>query len=419
MGINLNRANYSWEHTNAQAISAALRRDQDGADPQEMVVTWLEIAQSFRALAEYLAATVRASVDSHEGETAEAFRSSTLPLAGFAEECGAQAVEAAHAAHLQAEYLESARSLVPIGQPRPEKGFLDAILPGLSGYADAMEAWDQDNRRARDVMAEYQGNSNGVLEATLGFDPQTRIGELRVAGPPVTPVSAAFPPDSLSERSSSVVLPPGDEREAAQRGADLVDGERSGGRPASGGGRTPGSDVEVAPPDKTPSDPTVAPSAAGHEAPAVEARWAARDAGGLTWTASPPGVSSGGSGPVAGGPLPGPLGVAGRHPGPGAGVPPGRGPGPGGSGTATPGPGPGVAGGGTTSTSRSGLPAAGTGPGLGGVPGGPPAGRPADPDGVPSHRRADYLVEMDALFDDDCRVAPPVLDGMNRPHEDR
>ncbi|MCP2332865.1 hypothetical protein [Actinoalloteichus caeruleus] len=419
MGINLNRANYSWEHTNAQAISAALRTDREGADPQEMVVTWMEIAQSFRALAEYLAATVRASVDSHEGEAAEAFRSSTLPLAGFAEECGAQAVEAAHAVHLQAEYLESARSLVPIGQPRPEKGFLDAILPGLTGYADAMDSWDQDNQRARDVMVEYQGNSNGVLGSTLGFDPQARVGELRVAAPPpVTPVSEVHPPDSVVEPSSAPVMSPRDERTEWQGGADPVDG--GGPRvPRSGGGPSPDldPDVEAAPPGGQPAGAIPQPSAAG-QAPAVETRWATRETGGPSWTTTSPGVSSG-AGPTAGGRGPGPFGMAARHPGSGAGAPPGRGPGPGGSGTAPLGPGPGVAGGGTTSPSRPGPAAGGPGTGLGGVPGGSTAGRSSETDDTPSHRRADYLVEMESLFDDDRRVAPPVLDGMNRPHEER
>ncbi|APU12290.1 hypothetical protein [Actinoalloteichus fjordicus] len=433
-------SHYSWDHTNAQAISAALKSDPDGADPGLMKSTWDHIADRFLAVGEYIESSMAVSRELYHGAASDQFRNSSSPLAVYAIEARDQAAQVAMAIQAQAAYQAVAKAIVPIGSPKPEKGFIDSITFGLNGHNDEVKKYDEENQRARDVMTHYQSSTNSTLVALRGFDPpvNTRVTiadpSLRRAddGMPSTFGDSSLPGGGTDGGGSGV---PGGGSEGGSHGGSHGGGDYGGGSGGSGGrGDGPGYSAPptigpdfnspgpvqpspigapLGPPNAGPPPGYFGPPGGGPVPPSgFGAPHGPNGNGANPGGRGPGGV--GGHGPGGPGGWPGGFGGLGGGPGGGR-IPAGFGPGSGGGfGPGSGGPGGGFGPGGSSGGGRlpGGFgPAGGGAGGMGGgvAGGGGAGGRGGAGEEDKEHQRADYLIEMDDVFTDGTKVAPAVF----------
>ncbi|APU12196.1 MULTISPECIES: hypothetical protein [Actinoalloteichus] len=438
MAYQANPSDRTWDHTNAQAISAALNSDPAGASPEDMEVSWKGIADRFLELGQYIESSLSTSNEVHQGVAGEKSRGAVSPLAVYALEADSQARQIASATALQANYQATAKFLTPTGSPEPSKDFLDTVVPGMTGYTDQRNAYDQENQRAREIMENYQSNTNANLASSRGFE-----------APPNTLVTIAEPnlgraDDGMPATFGDSSLPNGGTdansgTDTGGRGGSNIPGGGSDGGSGGGNGSTPEYRPPTGPPPvgpdfhyPVPQPPTpgqpIPPPVIGAPGPSgppgggllpplggigrPSGNIGGNGPGGIGGR-GPVGGRHGGFGGPAGGRAPGGFGPGGSGFGPGSGGPGGNGFGPGGA-----------TGVGGTGGGRMPGGFGPTGGGAGGMPGGGVAGgggaggRNSEGDEDKEHKRADYLIEMDDIFTDGTKVAPPVF-GDEAPPRDR
>jgi len=434
VSLTLNQTHENWDSKDHNTI----REEITGGNGTfaDYVSEWKDIAAEFQAIGEYIEKSMQTAVVAQEGAAADAQRSAISPLAGYALAARLQAEAVAERISDQSAYRAEAMAAMPEAMSKPEEPWYNPLVPGESDYDKAMAEYERRNEEARDAMRTYEANTNSNLASMPTFEappPATfsvaDAGGGQQVGSPYSSGTGSYdrsmgtgyqtgssqPADTHAAYYNGVTNPTGNVVTPVGPGGPGGTGTPVGTPPQGGnpGPVTPPGTYPLPGPNSPgprpgiPTGPLPGPgtgSGGGGTRPGTGpfGRGTGPFGGGLGEAGGRSGFGPGGRGVLGVGGGAGVGGGLGAGGGVGAGGPGGRGGfGPGGAF----GPGAGL---GPEDGVRGGM--GGRGGAVTGVGAGMAGGaRGGQGEEDKEHRRPDYLIEMEDIFDDGRRVAPPVI----------
>ncbi|MCP2257988.1 hypothetical protein LX15_001675 [Streptoalloteichus tenebrarius] len=441
--LGLNKTNVNWQ---AKQLDDLYRVKDGEATFEDKVQDWKGVAAEFEAIGQYIDTSLRQARVVQEGAAADAQQQAMQPLAQYADACKGYAEMTANAVQEQGGHRVTAMVSLPEKMDKPKLNWYEAItLPGLVNHELEKAQYDERTEQARKVMQTYETSTNANLSSMPTFEPPPPMAfSVEVPSGGQTPAwngdygtgtSVGGAGSTGGSGGSAVAPPPAVVNPNFTSPSTVPNG-------GGGGGWTPPNHTNPLPTPKPTPTPMPFPPPAGGPRPGPAPT--PRPNPGPRPTPMPgrptgPGTGAGRNTGPGGRVNPGGRALFGPGGGPGApsgpGGPGGRaGFGPGGGGVGGRGFGPGgfgPMGGGADMGSRSGLGPGGTsgvgafGPEENGRQGAS-AGRPgaSGPAGAAGahgargqggedkeHKRPNYLVEMEDIYDDGTKVAPPVIGG--------
>ncbi|SHE72812.1 hypothetical protein [Streptoalloteichus hindustanus] len=430
--LGLDRTNVNWQ---AKQLDDLYQVKDGETSFGDKVQDWKDVAAEFEAIGQYIDASLKQARVVQDGAAADAQQQAMQPLAQYAEACKGYADMTANAVQEQGGHRVTAMTSLPEKMDKPSLKWYEAVtLPGLVNHELEKAQYDERTEQARKVMETYENSTNANLSSMPTFEPPPPMAfavDVPSGGQNPTWNGDYESGSSVGSSGSTTSQPPATVNPTFTAPSQVPPG--NGGHlpqpPYNGGGGGGGGNPLPTP--KPPMPLPMPPTGGGGPYPKPTPAPRPNPMRPLPLPTGPTGPGAGRNtpGPAAGrGPVPnggrggfgpggpggragfGPGGVGGR--GPGGFGPMGGGAGDlGARGGMGPGGASGVGGFGPEDNARNGA-AGGGRPGASGPAGGAGGHGSRGQGGEDKeHKRPDYLVEMEDIYDDGTKVAPPVIGG--------